>query len=555
MTNFVFSFFQSLHPLVWVLIGIAALILVFSRNQVQKAKKAFDQKEENIKKKNENLKFILDHVEEGVIIIQNMTIQYANQKIYEMMGIDSEQGFSWNLKDHIHPDDVKSAIRIYQETMLSKDRAPDLKIRLLKQDKSIFWVDIRSVPLLWEGGPASLSFVRDITAHQMMANDLHQVQRLEAIGVLSGGIAHDFNNILTTIIGNAELALMDLKAEGPEKKKEFEQIRDSGHRARDLVRQILTISREYASEIQPVYLSPIIREGLKLLRATLPKHIKIIDKVDRNVRLVKADSIQIYQVFMNLCTNAKHAMENRETGCLEVELKNIAVNPFARNSSDDLSPGNYVCLSIKDNGPGIDPGIEARIFEPHFSTKDKNKGTGLGLATSLWIIRQTGGQIKLVNTPGEGCSFSVFLPAHEEKREKDISNEIVSPAEGGGKILFVDDEPTITSMAKKMLTNFGFTVMTANSSREALENFARAPEFFDLLITDLSMPDMTGIRLAREVMRIRPGFPVILCTGHSDTIDEKTARDSGIVEYIKKPYNLKQLGTIAAKYIKNSKAA
>ena len=385
-------------------------------------------------------------------------------------------------------------------------------------------------------------------------DDLQIAQRMEAIGVLSGGIAHDFNNILTTIIGNAELALMDITDETPGK-KEFEQIRESGHRARDLVRQILTISREYTSEVQPLYLSPIIKEALKLLRSTLPRNIKIVEKIDKPLSLVKADSVQIYQVFMNLCTNAKHAMEKEESACLEVELKDIAITSSIRKTPDDLLPGNYVKLSVKDTGIGIDPALAGKIFEPYFTTKGKDKGSGLGLATSLGIIKQFGGYITFDSEPGKGSCFLVFLPVHEMEKSKEKTQEITTPVQGRGKVLFVDDEIEITVMAKKMLTHLGFSVMTANSGKQALENFAREPQFFDLLITDLAMPEMTGIKLAKEVMRLRPGFPVIMCTGHSDTFDEKAAKKAGIMEYISKPYNLKELGAIAAKYMKNFKAA
>ncbi|MBU2630723.1 MAG: response regulator, partial [Proteobacteria bacterium] len=338
-------------------------------------------------------------------------------------------------------------------------------------------------------------------------------------------------------------------------KNEFEQIRESGYRARDLVRQILTISREDTMDVQPLYLSPIIKEALKLLRSTLPTNIKIIEKIDKHLNLIMADSIQMYQVFMNLCTNAKHAMEKGNSPRLEVELQNVTVRPTDPEASNELKPGHYVKLSVKDNGTGIDPNIEQKIFEPYFTTKNKETGTGLGLATTLGIVKQFGGHITVDSDPGKGTCFNVFLPVCDIKNPDDRESQKNVPVEGEGKILFVDDEKQITIIAKKMFHTLGFSVMTANSGKEALECFARAPDFFDLMITDLAMPEMTGVKLAKEVMRIRPGFPVIMCTGHSDTFDEATAKESGIMEYITKPYNLKELSVLALKYIKKIKAA
>ncbi|OGR27528.1 MAG: hypothetical protein A2277_03075 [Desulfobacterales bacterium RIFOXYA12_FULL_46_15] len=554
MKDFILSVFQTLTLPVLILIALSFLIAALSLMQLQKMKHRLRDKETALHKKKEKLRLLLDHAEDGILIIQNLIFKYANKRVYEIMGLENKEGISNNLIDYIYPDDLQTALDSYENTLLSGDKETSYKVRLVKPDHSLLWVYVRSIPVVWENEPANLAFMRDITTQKIMEHDLQQAQRMEAIGVLSGGIAHDFNNILTTIIGNAELALMDLAGESPGK-KEFEQIRDSGHRARDLVRQILTISREYRSEIEPLYLSPIIKEALKLLRSTLPRNIKIVEKIDKPLSFVKADSVQIYQVFMNLCTNAKHAMEKEESALLEVELKNITLSSSMRTATDHIMPGNYVKLSVTDTGTGIDPQIAGKIFEPYFTTKGKEKGSGLGLAMSLGIIKQFGGYIAFDSEPGKGSCFSVFLPAHEPEKALEKTLENAMPVQGRGKILFVDDEIEITVMAKKMLTHLGFSVMTAGSGKQALEAFARDPRFFDLLITDLAMPEMTGIRLAKEVMRIRPGFPVIMCTGHSDTFDEKAAKEAGIIEYILKPYNLKELGAIAARYMKNVKAA
>jgi PAS domain S-box-containing protein len=552
--DYILSFLQVRNVWGLMLPVLFFLAAVFGMGQVRRMKRRLKENQAVLIKKEEKLRLLLDHAEEGIFIIQELKFKYANKRVYEIMGLENKEGISRNLSDYIHPDDLRIVLDGYEKTMLSGDEGTSFDVRLARPDQGLLWVHIRSVPVVWGDEPANLAFMRDITARKRMEHDLQQAQRMEAIGVLSGGIAHDFNNILTTIIGNSEMGLMDL-TDGSPGKKEFEQIRESGYRARDLVRQVLTISREYTSEVQPLYLSPIIKEALKFLRSTLPMNIRIMEKIDRQLSLVKADSVLIHQVFMNLCTNAKHAMENQESACLEVELKNVVISSSMRTSPDDLLPGNYVSLSERDTGTGIDPAVADKIFDPYFTTKGKAKGTGLGLATSLGIVKQFGGYITFAGEPGKGSCFSVFLPAHETDKSKKKDLEAIVPVQGRGKILFVDDEIQISTMAKKMLTHLGFSVMTADSGKQALEKFAREPDFFDLLITDLAMPEMTGIKLAKEVLRLRPGFPVIMCTGHSDTFDENAAKEAGIMEYIEKPYNLKELGTIAAKYMKQTQAA
>ncbi len=534
--------------------GIFIAIAIAVTIKFQQVKARLDQKNQDVKAAKEKYKQMVENAEDGILVVQNLKLKYANNSVYEIMGLQKSETISDQLIDYIYPEDLNVVLECYETSVLSRKNENYFKVRLVKKDNSIIWVHIRLVPVVWDDEPANLAFMRDITHQQMLEQDLHQAQRLEALGALSGGIAHDFNNILTTIIGNAEVALMEA-SETDHGKMEFEQIRESGYRARDLVRQILTISREHTSDVQPLYLSPIIKEALKLLRSTLPKNIQIIENIDKQLNLVKADSIQMYQVFMNLCTNAKHALEKAETPCLEIGLQNVTFHPSVKQDMGQLKPGNYIKLSVKDNGTGIDPDIQSKIFDPYFTTKSREIGTGLGLATTLGIVKQFGGHISFKTEPGKGTCFVVHIPVHEKKESNGQIPDKNDSVQEGGRILFVDDEKEITIIAKRMFTNLGYSVMTAESGTQALESFARAPEFFDLLITDLAMPGMTGEKLANEVMRIRPGFPVIICTGHSDTFDKQKAKECGVMEYVAKPYNLKELSLIASKYIKKSKAA
>ncbi|MCF6247989.1 MAG: response regulator [Desulfobacula sp.] len=541
--------------IVWgTLVVISLLTAMVSLIRLNRLKAAIKQKKifEQLRKKPYRL--MVENSNEGILIIQMLEFKYANQKVYDLIEMPINELGSIELSDYIYPDDLNIVLENYEKIIFAQEKEALFRARVLKNDQTVIWINTRFVIVTWRGEPAVLAFIRDITEQKMMEQDLQQAQRMEAIGALSGGIAHDFNNILTTIIGNAEVAMMDLTEEEPEK-KEFEQIRKSGYRARDLVRQILTISRESAMDVQPLYLTPMIKEAVKLLRSTLPKDIRIIECFDKQLGLVKADSIQLYQVFMNLCTNAKHAVKGALSPCIEVALKNVSLQSENPEVSNDLKPGEYVCMSVKDNGTGIDPEIVEKIFEPYFTTKEKTKGTGLGLATSSGIIKQYGGQIRFESTPDEGACFLVYLPLYNENTAEKPDLKDSQPDLGNGKVLFVDDEPEITSLAKRMFTSLGFSVMTANSGQQALDSFSRSPEFFDLMITDLSMPKMTGEELAGIVLRIRPDFPVIMCTGYSDTFDETAAKELGIAAYLEKPYNFKELSSIAISLIKKKTKA
>ncbi len=346
------------------MMGVFLIMVLIWLVQVKMVKDKLRLKQEQAHKVKQKYRLIVEHSDEAILIAQNLEFKYANRQVYDIMGLPDDQTISRNLVDYIYPEDLNIVLESYEKTMLNKSSETSFKVRLIKEDKSCLWVHVRLVPVLWEDEPANLAFMRDITREKMMEQDLHQAQRMEALGALSGGIAHDFNNILTTIIGNAEVALMECSGDDPGT-KEFNQIRESGYRARDLVRQILSISREHTDTIEPLYLSPIIKEAIKLLRSTLPKHFNITENIDKQLKLVNADSVQVYQIFMNLCTNAKQAMENIDIPSLEIELTNKRVQPTDSGVTQEVKPGKYVKLGVKDNGPGIDKKIHSKIFDPY----------------------------------------------------------------------------------------------------------------------------------------------------------------------------------------------
>ncbi len=368
---------------------------------------------------------------------------------------------------------------------------------------------------------------------------LQRSQKMEAIGTLASGIAHDFNNILGAVIGYAELAMLGTH-EGSRPKKNLQMVLTACERAKDLVRQILAFSRPSEEERRPVQLELIAREVLKLMRASFPSTIDIEMDLDAEMPNVLADPVQIHQVLMNLCTNALHAMKADDGGVLTVRLKCVELRADSVVPHPDLRPGPYVHVSVQDTGHGMDEATLAKIFDPYFTTKEKGVGTGLGLSVVHGIVQTHGGAVTVESTPGKGSSFSLYFPSIQ--REMIEEKHVVKEMPGGiGHILLVDDEQALVDMGQQMLSFLGYSVETRTSSVEALELFRAQPMRFDLVITDLTIPNMTGDKLALELMQIRPDIPIILCTGYSETIMEERARAIGIRSLIRKPILMAEL--------------
>jgi CheY-like chemotaxis protein len=307
----------------------------------------------------------------------------------------------------------------------------------------------------------------------------------------------------------------------------------AGRRARDLVRQILAFSRQSDQELKPLEISPIIKETLKLLRASLPSTINIKQHMGANLGTVMTDPTQVNQILMNLCTNAAHAME-KNGGTLEVNLEKVGNGTDVGVRFPGLSPGPYVKLTVSDNGHGMAPEVKERIFDPYFTTKEKGEGTGLGLAMVHGIVKSHGGTITVYSEPEMGATFHIYLPIKETETDQATGSEETIPT-GSERILFVDDEQPIVDIAKQMVEQLGYSMVTRTSSLEALELFRAKPDEFDLVITDMTMPNMTGEELANELMFIRPDIPIILCTGFSRSVTEKKAKAMGIQAFILKP--------------------
>ncbi|MGO9533543.1 MAG: response regulator [Syntrophobacteraceae bacterium] len=380
---------------------------------------------------------------------------------------------------------------------------------------------------------ASLSRIEEGEAERLLLlQHLERSQRLEAIGTLASGIAHDFNNILAVVIGCTELALLRTPEES-KARESLNMVLSAGGRAKDLVKQILAFSRQSDEERKPIQITHTVKEVLKFIKASLPATIDIREEIDSDSGTILADPVQIHQIVMNLCTNAHHAMIEKG-GVLDVKLHTVNLGPGDGAVHPDLKPGPYVKVTVKDTGCGMDEATMVKIFDPYFTTKAKGVGTGLGLAVVHGLVQNHGGAITVESVPGKGSVFSLYFPAIQKEAVAETGIQEEMPT-GHEHILLVDDERVLLDMSREMLEYLGYSVETRTSSVEALALFVAHPKRFDLVITDMTMPNMTGDKLAMELMRIRADIPIVVCTGYSERIMDEQAKAMGIRALVMKP--------------------
>ncbi len=477
----------------------------------------------------------------------NNFVTYINRHGLQLFGYTEEEiqaGFK--LSKIFLPEDsqrVRDNIRLIMSGTRLKSQN---EYRVLKKDGTPFPCLIYSTPIFNERTVSGLrGILVDISDRKQLEEQLRQSQKMEAIGTLAGGIAHDFNNILTAIFGYTELA--GLHAEDTKVlRRDLALIQQGAERARELVQQILTFSRQSELRKEPLRIALIVQEAVKLLRSSIPATIEIKQQVDAVEQTVLADAIQIHQVVMNLCTNAYHAM--RESGgTLGVSLREKKIMPTDPLLGDTIEPGNFLELEVSDTGSGMDEATREKIFDPYFTTRSSGEGTGLGLAVVHGIIKDHHGIIHVNSEPGQGSSFCVYLPvtsvfAAEEKAESEPLNRV-----GGNRsILFVDDDLTLLNIASTVFSTCGFEITTYSDPEQALSAFIRQPDCFDLLITDMTMPHMTGVELFNKMQQVRPGFPTILCTGYSELINREGALAIGIKAYVSKPITMSNLAAVVS---------
>lgn len=483
--------------------------------------------------------------------IPNNRYVYVNDAFTKLTGYCRQEALGrtpLDLKLFVEPADREKLLRMLDET----GEISGYELRMRHKDGFVFDSLISVRRLRYENKECVFAVAKDITAVKKAEREkasleiqLHKAQKMEALGALSGGIAHDFNNILGAIWGYSELALISLPKNAAAR-EHLEEVVKACKRAKDLIMQILAFSSKKQRERIPVQVHLILKEVLELLRASLPSTIEIRTNINKETDIVQADPTQIHQVIMNLCTNAFYAM-SETGGVLQVSQEPVTLDESRPASLSHIKPGPYLKLSVEDTGKGMRPEIMQRIFEPYFTTRQRGQGTGLGLAVSHGIVSSLGGAIIAQSTPGKGSRFDVYFPLTDLPVETS-SDTVENYPTGYEGILFVDDEKPLVSLVRQMLENLDYHVVAVSNAATAIAVFSEDPSAFDLIVTDLTMPSMTGFDLAHKIHDIRPEIPIVLMTGYSDqAADKNKLTRAGIRTVLIKPFTFRQLAETVKK--------
>ncbi len=514
--------------------------------------------EEALRDSEEKYRNILESIEEGYFEIDlSGNLKFFNDAILKISGYSKEELMGMNNQMFTTPETSKKMVQVFTQVYESGDPSRLINCEIIVKNNEMRNVEL-SASIIYDNKNDPIGFrgiVRDISERirekkekESLEKQFQQAQKMEAIGTLAGGIAHDFNNILSAIFGYTELTI-GMQEKDSQSAKNLQKIFQASSRARDLIKQILTFSRQSELEPKPVKVKLIVEETLKLLRASLPSTIKITPVIQSETMII-ADPTQIHQVIMNLCTNAGHAMRENG-GVLKVILDDVNLDDEFTKQHSNLQPGKYIQLSVHDTGHGIKSEIVERSFDPFFTTKERGEGTGMGLSVVHGIVRNYGGAITIESDYNRGATFHVYIPAIVDEIEPDHTTTRL-PSGGNEKILFIDDEELQVDICKQMLSSLGYKVIAKTSSPDALELFKMAPHDFDLVITDMTMPGMTGAELARQFIAIRADIPIILCTGYNEQISEENSKAMGMKGFVMKPIVLKDLAEMIRKVF-NSK--
>ncbi len=496
----------------------------------------------------EKYRQLFENANEGMAVIQDGAFVFFNPKTLIITGYAKRELQSKPFKEIIQPDDKDIASKLFNQQLPKNSRSKLYMLRVIAKDGQEKYVESKSLAIKWEEKPATLVFFTDITKRysaelqqKKLESQLRQAQKMEAIGTLAGGVAHDFNNILAGIFGYTQLAQMTV--EKSEKLEKFlDHIYDGAVRAKDLVQQILTFSRQAEAEMLPIYPHLVIKEAMKLLRASIPSTIEIREDLSKT-NMIWADHTHIHQIVMNLCTNAYHAMID-EGGILAISIKDIDIEDNGIGLQSLLpETGSYLVLTISDTGIGMNKATIDKIFDPYFTTKPKEEGTGLGLSVVHGIVENCGGHISVYSEPGQGTTFKIYFPSILSKEISSSEKPSEPMPTGTEHILVVDDEKNIVETMKQMLISLGYQVTAHLKSLEAIQDFENRPNEFELVITDMNMPDITGVELTERLHAKNSATPIILCTGFSKSLNEQKYKAHGFRKILMKPVIMRDLAT------------
>ncbi|NWH05558.1 hybrid sensor histidine kinase/response regulator [Desulfobacter latus] len=503
--------------------------------------------EKKLKEKEKRYRSLFSSSHEGIclhelIYEQSTPVDYrildVNPKYEELTGIRRDQAIG-ALGSQLYQSDPVPYLEIYAEVVATQS-ATSFETYFHPLEKH-FFISVFS--------PSKNKFAtvfQDKTNQKKMEEQLRHAHKMEAIGTLAGGIAHEFNNMLGIIIGNTELALDDIPESNPATDY-IQEVKVASLRAKDVVQKLLSVARKTPESRKPIRIGTVIKDALNLMRRTIPATIDIRTDITCSDEMILGDLTEITQVVINLCTNSVHAMAE-ESGILQVGLDTLQVNRASAFYDEDLKPGDYVRLTVTDTGKGIEAAYMDRIYDPYFTTKDVDQGLGMGLAVVHGIVKKHDGAIKIQSVVGRGTTVDVLFPLIEAQTETG-TEQIKTLQKGKERILVVDDEPSIVRLITQMLTRSGYEVVGETSSASALNVFKDTPEQFDLVISDMSMPEISGDQLAQAIKQIRPGIPIIICTGHSNRMDENRANQLGIDAFITKPFSRKNITEVIPKVL------